>query len=118
TKFLILTHESVENDLRNWLDSKGILNRTELGSVPNHLHFSVWAEDGYAITKDTNGKTFFAEPFSFPRYADGLMAEFASNISDLENYQAPLYFQGGNIVIGDNFFFIGADYPKNSLQYI
>ena len=46
------------------------------------------------------------------------MAEFASNISDLENYQAPLYFQGGNILIGDNFFFIGADYPKNSLQYI
>ncbi|MEL7421806.1 MAG: hypothetical protein AAFN81_02390 [Bacteroidota bacterium] len=91
---------------------------TILGSVPDHLHFSVWAEDGSAITTDGNGKSYFAELFSFPRYADGLMAEFASNISDLENYQAPLYFQGGNILTGDDFFFIGADYPTKSLQYI
>ena len=29
-----------------------------------------------------------------------------------------MYFQGGNILIGDSFFFIGADYPKNSLKYV
>lgn len=117
TKLLILTHNSTKQEMANWLDQNGLTARTELGSVPDHLHFSVWAEDGYAVTRGEN-KTYFAEPFSFPRYADGLMAEFASNISDLENYQAPLYFQGGNILIGDNFFFIGADYPKNSLQYV
>lgn len=117
TKLLILTHNSTKQELSDWLNENGLADRADLGSVPDHLNFSVWAEDGYAITREGN-KTYFAEPFSFPRYADSLMAEFASNISDLENYQAPLYFQGGNILIGDTFFFIGADYPKNSLQYI
>ena len=32
--------------------------------------------------------------------------------------QAPLYFQGGNVLVGDDFFFIGGDYPANSLRYI
>ena len=79
TKLLIITHDSTKQDLIDWLNSHGLTNRAELGSVPDHLHFSVWAEDGYAITKNDANRAFFAEPFSFPRYADGLMAEFASN---------------------------------------
>ncbi|WP_298418602.1 hypothetical protein [uncultured Kordia sp.] len=118
TNFFIMTHEAVENELKDWLEANNIIDRATVQSLPNHLHFSVWAEDGHAITKDANGSTFFAQPFSFPRYADGLLARYASNVSDFENYPAPLYFQGGNILIGDNFFFIGADYPKNSLDYV
>lgn len=119
TNFFILTHNSVRHGLEEWLADKGLTNRTTIGSLPDHLNFSVWAQDGYAITYDeNNNKTYFAEPFSFPRYADGLMAEFASNITNIGNYQIPLYFQGGNLLIGDNFFLIGADYPKNSLDYI
>src|SRR6185503_3726641 len=53
-----------------------------------------------------------------PRYGDGLIADFVSNATDLENSQAPIYFQGGNILIGDDFFFIGADYPANTLKYV
>jgi hypothetical protein len=41
--------------------------------------------------------------------------------NSIENHldtQAPLYFLGGNLLIGDDFFFIGSDYPAESLKYI
>ena len=117
-KFTVLTHASVEATVDQWFRAAG-LNSVEVLAVPDHLHFSVWAEDGYVITKDaTSGETFFIEPFEFPRYADGLIADFVSNSTALSHTQAPLYFQGGNVLIGDDFFFIGADYPANSLKYI
>jgi len=118
TELFIMTHEAVADSLTGFLKENNIFYRTIVQSLPDHLHFSVWEEDGHAITKDRDGNTFFAQSFSFPRYADGLLARYASNVSDFENYPAPLYFQGGNILIGDDFFFIGSDYPKNSLDYI
>jgi hypothetical protein len=31
-------------------------------------------------------------------------------------YQAPLYFQGGNVLVGDDFFFIGGDYVAETVS--
>ncbi|HEU4425494.1 MAG TPA: hypothetical protein VFR67_23410, partial [Pilimelia sp.] len=65
------------------------------------------------------GTTWLVEPFSFPRYGDSLVADFVANADPhLERTQAPLYFQGGNILVGDDFFLIGADYPANTLRYV
>lgn len=117
-KYTVLTHASVESTVTQWFKTAGI-NSVEVLTVPDHLHFSVWAQDGYVVMKDAvSGETFFVEPFEFPRYADGLIADFVSNSTALNHTQAPLYFQGGNVLIGDDFFFIGADYPANSLKYI
>ncbi|MGH9280318.1 MAG: hypothetical protein ACRD12_19740 [Acidimicrobiales bacterium] len=114
---VVLTHESVEGDVRDLLAAAGRADDTVV-VAPDHLVFSVWAEDGYVVVTDAGGRTFFVEPYSFPRFGDGLIAEFVSNATDLGKAQAPLYFQGGNVLIGDDFFLIGADYPANSLQYI
>ena len=118
TKFLILTHSSIRPQLEKWITSNKITARVEFGEIPDYIHFSVWAEDGYAVVKETsNNKIFFVEPYSFTRYGDSLLADFAANLTDLNNSQAPLYFQGGNLLIGDDFFMIGADYPANTLKY-
>jgi hypothetical protein len=119
TRFLIATHEETKSTIEEWLKARGIENRVELFTIADHLDFSVWAEDGYVIAKDADsGNTYFVEPFSFPRYGDSLISDFAANATDLENTQAPVYFQGGNVLIGDDFFFIGADYPANSMNYL
>jgi hypothetical protein len=119
TRFVIGTHEAARPTVEKWVSDAGLGERAEIFSIGNHLHFSVWAEDGYVVCKDVDsGKVYFVEPFSFPRYGDGLIADFAANATDLENTQAPLYFQGGNVLVGDDFFLIGADYPANSLQYL
>jgi hypothetical protein len=117
--FVVLTHESVRNEVRGWLEVASALDRSTVLAMPEHLHFSVWAEDGYVIVHDQNSnKNYFVEPFEFPRYADGLIADFVSNATEYKHTQAPLYFQGGNVLIGDRFFMIGADYPANSLKYM
>ena len=95
TRLVIGTHESALETVENWLASAGIADRSELFTIGDHLHFSVWAEDGYAVAIDTaSGKTYFIEPFSFPRYGDGLIADFASGATDLETPSVPSIFRG------------------------
>lgn len=34
-------------------------------TAPDHLHFSIWAEDGYLVASDSgDGRTSFVEPSS------------------------------------------------------
>ena len=119
TLIVVLVHEATKSIVEGWITAAGLEQRATVVVAPDHLYFSVWAEDGYVIAKDTSsGETYFVEPFSFPRYGDSLVADFISNATDLKDTQSPVYFQGGNVLIGDDFFMIGADYPANSLDYI
>jgi hypothetical protein len=115
---IVMTHERVAATVEQWLTAAGFA-AARLVAVPDHLNFSVWAEDGYVVVNDDlSGETFLVEPFEFPRYGDGLIADFVSHHTGLGDTQAPLYFQGGNVLIGDDFYFIGADYPANTLRYV
>jgi hypothetical protein len=118
-ELIVLVHESIEDDVRNILNEIGPKKST-LIPIPDHINFSVWAEDGYVIAEDkSTNQRYFIEPNEFLRYGDSLIADYVSNsIGTILDTQAPLYFQGGNVLIGDNFFFIGSDYPAESLRYI
>lgn len=112
-----LTHESVEGEVTAWVAECG--PDTAVVAAPDHLNFSVWAEDGYVVITDPDGDgAYLLEPFSFPRYGDSLVADFVANATDLRTTQAPLYFQGGNVLVGDDFFLLGADYPARSRAYV
>jgi hypothetical protein len=118
-ELVILVQASAEQTVREWLDKTGHLGHAEISTFENSLNISIWAEDGYVVARDqASGNTYFVEPYSFPRYADGLVANFVTNFTNLRDTRAPLYFQGGNVLIGDDFFLIGADYPANTLAYI
>lgn len=86
--------------------------------APDHIGFSVWAQDAYAVARTLTGETYFIEPLSFLRYADAVIADYVVGATPLKNFQVPLYFQGGNILVGDSFWFIGIDYPTRSLEYV
>jgi hypothetical protein len=117
TELVVLTHEAVEEEVTSWFHGRDRDVGATIITAADHLHFSVWAEDGYVAATDGDA-TYLIEPFSFPRYADSLIADLVSNATDLRNSQAPLYFQGGNLLIGDDFFLIGADYPAKSMGYV
>lgn len=116
---VILVQQSAEAAVSGWLKQHDYAGRMQIDTFDDELNISIWAEDGYVVAYDSGrGATYFIEPYAFPRYADGLVADFVSNFTDLESTQAPLYFQGGNVLVGDDFFMIGADYPAHSLEYI
>lgn len=111
TRLVILTHESVAAQVRDWLDGAGRTADDEIVATDDFLGFSVWAEDGYVVVADENGRHGFVEPAAFPRYGDALVADQVAAAAGLDLYQAPLHLQGGNVLIGDDFFLIGLDYP-------
>ncbi|WP_025677231.1 hypothetical protein [Paenibacillus polymyxa] len=118
-ELIIIVNKGSEEEVQSWLQE---VNRDEKSTIivlPDNLHFSVWAEDAYTIVHDSDtNKHYFLEPLDFIRYADSMVAEYISNETEFDSLQTPLHFQGGNILIGDTFFLIGADYPALTLKYV
>lgn len=117
TALLILTNEAAGDTCRRWIDGRGLSERATIGTAPDTLRFSIWAEDAYCMAVDqTAGGTFFVESASFDRYDDEYIADEINRFTDLGLSLANLYFQGGNVLIGDDFWLIGMDYPNNSFD--
>jgi hypothetical protein len=114
---LVLTHDSAAAEVRGWLEEAGLTDRSTVVEAEDYLGFSIWAEDGYVATHDPETDAGgLVEPAYFPRYGDALVADYVREAGQLDGYQAPLYFQGGNVLVGDDFFFIGIDYPTKTLN--
>lgn len=114
-RFVVLTHRASAAAIGERLGELGVADRVTLLAAGDELGFSIWAEDGYVVVRGSGGEGCFVEPYSFARYADALVADLVTRGTSLRLYQAPLYFQGGNLLIGDDFFLIGADYVANTL---
>ncbi len=111
----IVVNEQNKEALRALLTSAGRHGGFTIYPFGDEVRFTVWAEDAYVTAVAGDGSTYFIEPFEFGRAADSVIADFVSHASDLKNTAAPLYFQGGNVLVGDDFFLIGADYPTNTM---
>ena len=110
TELVVLTHEAVQPAVAQWLDASGRAKTSKLVATDDFLGFSIWAEDGYVVIAD-GGRHAFVEPAAFGRYGDALVADQVSEAAAMGLFQAPLHLQGGNVLIGDDFFFVGLDYP-------
>ena len=116
-ELVVLTHDAAEATVREWLDEAGRGEATTLVNAPDYLNFSVWAEDGYLVIEDQEtGATSFVEPAYFRRRGDALVADYVASATDLGAFQAPLYLQGGNVLVGDDFFLVGIDYPTQTIE--
>ncbi len=111
TELVILTHDGVAGVVGEWVAAADRGARVDVIATDDFLGFSVWAEDGYVVVGEEGGGQAFVEPAAFPRYGDALVADQVGAAAGLGVYQAPLHLQGGNVLIGDDFFFVGLDYP-------
>jgi hypothetical protein len=119
TSFILVTHASTENQLKQWCDHKGISQRATLVPIPDHFKLSIWAEDPFVVAKDVEtGEHTLMEPHSFYRRDDAMIAYFVSQATDFHFHKCPVYFEGGNILVGDDFILLGADYPVASLVHL
>lgn len=112
TELVILTHDEVADTVRGWVTAAAKRAApAEVIATDDFLGFSVWAEDAYVVIADAGAPNAFVEPAAFPRYGDALVADQVGAVAGLGLYQAPLHLQGGNVLIGVDFFFTGLDYP-------
>lgn len=118
TQLTCLVNAGDRQSLDTMVANHGRTATTTVVEAPDHVNFSVWAQDAYAVSKTSDGRTFFLEPLSFLRQADAVVSDYVATATPLENFQTPLYFQGGNILVGDDFWLIGVDYPIKTLGYI
>jgi hypothetical protein len=118
SSLIVLAHRSNAGIAEQWLDRAGFADRRVV-AVDDSVHFSVWAEDAFVGVVDDAApeRVILVEPPAFGRYADGLLADYLEEAGlDVATYQVPLYFQGGNVLVGDDFFLIGLDYPLKTLE--
>lgn len=115
TKLVVLCYGDKRVAIENLLDDGGVLNRTEIVETGSQIGFSIWAEDAYVvIQQEGQGVPTLLEPANFTRYDDGFIADIVAAQTDIESHSVPLYYQGGNVLIGDDYWMIGADYPSKA----
>jgi hypothetical protein len=120
TQFIVVHHKSSLKRIRPWFDAAGHpKSHVTYVALPDYVSFTDWAEDGYvALTDRADGSVYLMEPWEFPRAGDALIADTVQEFTDVAAAQAPLIFQGGNCLIGDNFWLLGKDYFADSLSLI
>lgn len=117
TRFLIVAHENIIPQLKSKLEVLGITGRVEVKPVPSRVEFTPWAEDPFVVVYDDQGQVL-VEPHSFHRRNDAMIATFMGSPNSFRRSRSPLYFEGGNTLVGDNFILMGADYAVQSLAHI
>jgi hypothetical protein len=117
TRFIVVHNESGRSTVEGWFaEAEHPPENVELVSMPDFVQLTDWAEDAYVSLKDaSDGSGYLMEPWSFLRSGDALIADAVEEQTDIAASSAPVIFQGGNCLVGDEFWMMGADYFADTL---
>jgi hypothetical protein len=118
THFVILTHRSARAKVARWFRDKAHspCSRCRIIAVPDEIGFSIWAEDPYVTGTDPLGRGVLVDPLKFERNSDSLISSFVAREAGMTRVTSPLIFQGGNVLVGDDFYLVGSDYLHDALD--
>ncbi len=116
TRFIIVTHQESERPLHEWLDSLGTQDRTEVIVVPNQTKLSVWTEDAFTICTDASGRRWILQPRSREHPDEGLVSKLIAERAGWQYVETHHRFESGNMLVGDDFWFLGVDSAWDSLM--
>jgi hypothetical protein len=117
TRVVLVAHPESISDANALVAERAA--EVDVVEAPDWLAFSIWAEDACVVVDDVGADppvTYIMEPLEFPRYGDSLVGEAVARATPLETGQLPLIFQGGNVLIGDDFVLVGRDYLEDSID--
>jgi hypothetical protein len=120
TRFIVVHHEAARPSVESWFaNSAHPPEHVELVPIPNYVNLTDWAEDAYVSLKDaSDGTGYLVEPWSFPRVGDSQIADAVEEYTDVRASSAPLVFQGGNCLVGSDFWMLGTDYFADSIDLL
>ena len=120
TRFIVVHNESGRATVETWCAEAGHPpENVELVPMPDFVQLTDWAEDAYvSLTDASDGSGYLMEPWSFLRSGDALIADAVEEHTDIAASSAPVIFQGGNCLVGDDFWLMGADYFADTLSLL
>ncbi len=119
TKFIVVHHESIADRVRDLIAQHGHEGNSRLVPVTWTLLFSDWAQDPFVgISGGNDGRMHLLKPYEFIRQADHIVAELVERDSDLSVELAPVIFEGGNCLVGDDYWLWGIDDYQRSEELI
>jgi hypothetical protein len=119
TEFVAVHAETRRDDVEAWFRAAGHTDTVTYVPLPDYVSFTDWAEDAYlSLTDASDDSPYLMEPWEFQRAGDALIADAVEEYTDIQASQAPLVFQGGNCLIGDDFWFLGTDYFADSVTLL
>ena len=119
TEFVVVHHASARDAVEEWFRAAGHADTVTYVPLPDYVSFTDWAEDAYVALADAIDDTrYLMEPWEFLRAGDALIADAVEEYTGIQASQAPLIFQGGNCLIGDDFWFLGTDYFADSIALL
>ena len=120
TRFVVVHNESARPTVEGWFADAGHpAENLEFVPMPDWVSLTDWAEDGYVSLKDAaDDSGYLMEPWSFPRAGDSLIADAVEEYTELRASGAPLVFQGGNCLVGSDFWLLGTDYFADTLDLL
>ncbi|MCW2700287.1 MAG: hypothetical protein JWQ45_1822 [Blastococcus sp.] len=119
TEFVVVHSASTRTPIEEWFIDAGHAGTVTWVPLPDYVRFTDWAEDAYVSLRDTgDGSSYLMEPWEFQRAGDALIADAVEEYAGIRAAQAPLIFQGGNCLIGDDFWLLGTDYFADSVTLL
>ena len=120
TQFVVVHHDIDRQAIEQWFISSGhSLSNVTFAPFQKYINFTDWAEDAYvALVDKADNAPYLIEPWLFPRSGDALIAEAVQEYTNVTASQAPLMFQGGNCLVGSDFWFLGKDYLSDSVELV
>jgi hypothetical protein len=119
TGFVVVHSAAVRDTVEEWFRAAGHTDSVVFVPLPDYVSFTDWAEDAYVALADAVDDTrYLMEPWEFQRAGDALIADAVEEYTGIRASQAPLIFQGGNCLIGDDFWFLGTDYFADSIAVL
>jgi hypothetical protein len=119
TEFVVVHHPSRHAEVETWFRDAGHAGTVTFVPLPEYVAFTDWAEDAYVALVDADdGAAYLMEPWEFLRAGDALIADAVEEYTGIRAAQAPLIFQGGNCLIGDDVWLLGKDYFADSIALL
>lgn len=120
TRFIAVHNASTRTVVEGWFAEAGHpLENVQLVPLPDYILLTDWAEDAYVSLEDADeGVAYLMEPWSFLRAGDALIADAVEEHTDIRASGSPLVFQGGNCLVGSDFWMLGRDYFADTVSLL
>ena len=120
TRFIVVHNASVGLAVEGWFADAGHPpENVERVPLPDYVLVTDWAEDAYVSLQDAaDGVAYLMEPWTFLRAGDALIADAVEEHTAIRASGSPLIFQGGNCLVGGDFWMLGADYFADTVALL